>query len=111
MDVIITQYKRCDVVKAEGRVDSFTAPDLEKGLNSILERERFKIVFDMSKVSFVSSKGWWVMINTQKKCRRYKRGEIVLASVQKEIRDSLDLVGMGKYFKIYDDLTSAVGSF
>jgi anti-sigma B factor antagonist len=111
MDVKITQYKRCDVVKAEGRIDSFTAPDLENAYNSIVEADRFKIVFDMDKVNFVSSKGWWVMINTQKKCRRYKRGELVLANVPREIRDSLDLVGMGKYFKIFDDLTSAVGSF
>jgi anti-sigma B factor antagonist len=111
MEVQITPYKRCDVVKAEGRIDSFTAPDLEKGFNSILEKERYKIVFDMSNVNFVSSKGWWVMINTQKKCRRYKRGELLLVNVQKEVRDALDLVGMGRYFKMFDDLTSAVGSF
>ena len=59
----------------------------------------------------MSSKGWWVLIETQKKCKRYKRGEIVLVDVKEEIRASLDLVGMGSYFRIYDDVTTAVGNF
>jgi anti-sigma B factor antagonist len=111
MEVTATQYKRCDLVKAAGRIDSATAPDLENALNAITENGRYKIVFDMSDVNFMSSKGWWVLIEAQKKCRRYKRGEVVLVGVQEDIRSSLDLVGMGSYFKIYDNLTAAVGSF
>ena len=111
MDVTTTQYKRCDVVKMSGRVDSNTAPKLAEALNALTEAGRYKIVFDMSEVNFMSSKGWWVLIDTQKTCKRYKRGELVLANVDKEIRQSLDIVGMGSYFKIFDDLTTAVGSF
>lgn len=111
MEVSITQYKRCDVVKAVGRIDSNTAPELAVALNSIIEAGRYKIIFDMKEVSFVSSKGWWVLIDTQKKCKRYKRGELVLVNIQNEIQESLNLVGMGSYFRIYDDVVSAVGSF
>jgi anti-anti-sigma factor len=111
MDVTTTQYKRCDVVKMDGRVDSNTAPQLADALSAITEAGRYKIVFDMSGVNFMSSKGWWVLIDTQKTCKRYKRGELVLAHVNPEIRKSLDLVGMGSYFKVYDDVTSAVGNF
>jgi len=111
MEVTTTQYKRCDVVKAAGRVDSNTAPSLAEALNAITEAGRFKIVFDMKDISFVSSKGWWVLIDTQKKCKRYKRGELILVDVEKEIQESLNLVGLGAYFKIFDDLTAAVASF
>lgn len=111
MEVFTTQFKRCDLVKAVGRVDSSTAPRLEEALNAILDAGRYKIVFDMTDVNFMSSKGWWVLIETQKKCKRYKRGEVVLVNVRDEIRASLDLVGMGAYFKIFDDVTPAVGSF
>jgi len=111
MEVTTTEYKRCDVIKAVGRVDSYTAPDVEVAMNGIINNGRYRIVFDMSEVDFMSSKGWWVLIETQKKCKRYKRGEIVLVSVKEEIRSSLDLVGMGSYFKIFEDLTTAVGSF
>lgn len=111
MEVTTTEYKRCDVVKASGRVDSSTSPQLEAALNKILEESRYKIVVDMTDVNFMSSKGWWVLIDTQKKCKRYKRGEVVLVNVQANIRESLDLVGMGNYFQMFDDLTAAVGSF
>jgi len=111
MEVTTAQHKRCDVVKATGRVDSYTSPDVEKAMNMITEAGRYKIVFDMSEVDFMSSKGWWVLIETQKKCKRYKRGELILVDVKEEIRASLDLVGMGSYFKIFNDLTKAVGSF
>jgi anti-sigma B factor antagonist len=111
MDIAITNFKRCDVVKANGRIDSYTSPDLEKAFNEITEAGKFKIVFDMSDVNFVSSKGWWVLIDNQKKCRRYKRGEVVLANIQKDIQESLGLVGLSNYFKVFDDVTSAVGSF
>ena len=111
MEVTTTEYKRCDLVKANGRIDSATAPILEKSLNAITEAGRYKIVFDMTDVNFMSSKGWWVLIEAQKKCKRYKRGEVILVNVHDDIRSSLDLVGMGSYFKIYDNLTAAVGSF
>jgi anti-sigma B factor antagonist len=111
MEITTTQYKRCDLIMATGRVDSLTAPQLEESMNAILESGRYRIVFDMSEVNFMSSKGWWVIIETQKKCKRYKRGEIVLVNVKEEIRSSLDLVGMGSYFNIYDDVTTAVGIF
>ena len=111
MEISTTQFKRCDVVKADGRVDSSTAPQLEEALKAVTDSGRFKIALDMSDITFMSSKGWWVLIDTQKTCKRYKRGELVLVNVRSEIRSSLDLVGMGSYFKIFDDITSAVGSF
>ena len=111
MEITINRLKRCDVIKTNGRIDSFTAPQLEESMNSITNDGRYKIVFDMSDVDFMSSKGWWVLIETQKACKRYNRGELVLSGVKERIRDSLDLVGMGSYFKVFDDITNAVGSF
>jgi anti-sigma B factor antagonist len=111
MELTTTQYKRCDVVKTIGRIDSYTAPDLEEVLSSLTNDGKFKIVLDMEQVDFMSSKGWWVLIQTQKACKRYNRGELVLAGVQDRIRDSLELVGMSNYFKIFDDLVGAVAHF
>lgn len=111
MEFTTTQYKRCELVKTSGRIDGSNAPQMEELFNSLTEAGKYKIIFDMSGVNFMSSAGWWVLIRTQKTCRRYKRGELVLASVDDKIKSSLDLVGMTNYFKIFDDVTSAVGSF
>jgi anti-sigma B factor antagonist len=111
LDISKTQYKRCDLVTLHGRVDSYTAPKLEEQLNAIMEDGRYKIVMDMDDVNFVSSKGWWVLIETQKNCKRYNRGEVVLANIDDKISSSLDLIGLSDYFKIYDNVTDAVGGF
>jgi len=111
MDISTKEYKRCDVVKVSGRIDSSTAPQLEETLNAITEAGRFKLVVDMTDIDFISSKGLWVLIDNQKKCKRYRRGEVILVNVSDNIKASLELVGMDSYFKMYEDLADAVGCF
>ena len=111
MELSSTQYKRCDLVKAVGRIDGSNSSSLEEIMFGITEAVRFKIVFDMSEIKFMSSSGWWVLVLAQKICKRFNRGEVVLAGVDSKIRSSLDLVGMGSYFTIFNDITSAVASF
>ncbi|HLF90631.1 MAG TPA: STAS domain-containing protein [Anaerolineales bacterium] len=110
MEITTTQYNRCDVVKMTGRVDTYTAPKLQETMDAVVESGKNNIVFDMSEVDFLSSKGLWVLTETQKKCKK-QRGKLVLVNTDEKIRKSFDLVGMGDYFDIFDDLTAAVGSF
>jgi len=111
MAIETTEYKRCTLVKMGGRVDSNTGDSLMEAFKNVQDQGVFKIVFDMTDVEFMSSKGWWVLIQTQKTCKRYNRGEVILANVPKKISDSLDLVGMSHYFQMFDDIVSAVGYF
>ena len=111
MNFTTTSHKRCEVLKTAGRVDGSTAPELEAALKAITDAGKYNIVFDMNEVNFLSSAGFWVLIGTQKECKKLNRGELVLANVDKAIHDSLKLVGMEEYFKIFDDITTAVGSF
>ncbi len=111
MKITTTPYKRCDVIIMDGRIDSNTVSKLKEAFNTVIESGRFKIVFDMSSVDFISSSGVWVLIDTQKNCKRWNRGELVIANVNDKIEHSLDLAGLKHFFKIYSDVTSAVGSF
>lgn len=111
MNVSTTQYKRCDVIHVEGRVDSSTAPQLNSAFESLINAGHFHIILDLSNVSFMSSAGLRAMINAQKACKRYNRGEVVLASVPAPIHSALDLAGFIPLFSIFADVTAAVGSF
>jgi anti-sigma B factor antagonist len=111
IQITITPYKRCNLVKMAGRVDTLTAPKLQEKLNKIMEGGRYKIIFDMTEVDFLSSKGLWVLTETQKACKRYNRGELVLVGVDQKIRDSFAMVGMSDYFRTFDNVTDAVGNF
>ena len=111
MEIATKQFKRCDMVKASGRIDSNTAPQLAEAFDTIIEAGRFRIVFDMSDVDFVSSAGLRVLINVQKTCKRWNRGELVLASVPGRVHDALELAGFVPLFRFSDDVVEAVGSF
>jgi anti-sigma B factor antagonist len=111
MEVTTKQFKRSDLVKATGRIDSQTAPQLAEVFEALTEAERFKIVFDMSEVEFLSSAGLRVLINVQKTCKRWNRGELVLANVSQRIQETLDLAGFVPLFRFSDDVLEAVGSF
>ena len=111
MGAVVTEFKRCAVVKAVGRIDSDTVPDLEETFKTLEKLGKYRLVLDMSEINFVSSKGWWLLIDVQKACKHLSRGELVLVNIDKKIRDSLKLIGMDTFFKIFDDVTSAVGSF
>ncbi len=110
MEITVSPYKHCDLVKAKGRIDSYTAPQLSEAFNSITEAGRYKIAFDMSELDFLSSAGLRVLINTQKTCKRYNRGELALVKIPENIYAALDLAGFIPLFKIYDDVITAVGN-
>jgi len=111
MEITSQRYKHCDLIKVQGRVDSFTAPKLSETLEKLNGEDRFKIVLDMSELEYMSSAGFRTLLVAQRNCKRYNRGEIVLASVSKRIMDAFELTGFTPLFKIFDDITSAVGNF
>jgi anti-sigma B factor antagonist len=111
MEITHTQFKHCDVIKPKGRIDSASAPIFADAINAVTEEGRFRIVIDMSELEFISSAGLRVLISAQKTCKRYNRGEIVLALVPAVIMNSLELAGFNILFKIYPDVLSAVGNF
>jgi anti-sigma B factor antagonist len=76
-----------------------------------MEKGRYKIVLDLAQLEFISSAGLRIFVNTQKTCKRYNRGEVILARIPSNIYNSLELVGFTSLFKIYDDVLTAVGSF
>ena len=111
MEVNTTHYKHSDLVSVNGRVDSYTSPKLAEVLDELTNSGRYKLILDMDGVEYMSSAGLRVLISTQKTCKRYNRGELVLARVPKRVYEALELAGFIPLFKFYDDITSAVGNF
>jgi anti-sigma B factor antagonist len=111
MEILNKKYKHCDLLSLEGKVDSYTAPDLTKAIESLNNDGQFKIVLDLGKLEYMSSAGFRALLIGQRNCKRYNRGEIVLAAIPKKILDALELTGFTPLFRIFDDVITAVGSF
>lgn len=111
MEISTVQYKHCDVLTVVGRVDSSTAPQLSTQLTAITNEGRYKIVLDMAGVEYMSSAGFRALIAAQRICKHHNQGEVVLVNIPENIINALELAGFTTLFKIFKDLTSAVGNF
>jgi anti-sigma B factor antagonist len=110
MEVTTKQFKHCDLLAVKGRVDSATSPKLSEALDAIAAEGHYKIVLDMSELEYMSSAGFRALIAAQRNCKRYNRGEVVLASVPVNINSALELAGFTILFRIFPDITTAVGN-
>lgn len=111
MEIVTQEFKHCVMVAVKGRVDSSTAPKFSQTLEKINEDGFFKIVVDMGNLEYMSSAGFRALLAAQRNCRRYNRGEVVLASVPQRIHEALELAGFTELFKTFDDPLTAVGQF
>jgi anti-sigma B factor antagonist len=105
------EYKRVDLVAVEGRVDSSTAPQLEKALQKIIDAGRYRIVVDLSGTDFMSSAGLRVLLSALKQVRRFNRGDLRLAAMSSKVKKAFELAGLTVVFQFHDDSVDAVASF
>ena len=111
MEITTSSYKHCDLLNLTGRVDSATAPQFELAVKAFTDQSRFRLIINMKQVDFMSSAGLRVLVNAQKTCKRYNRGEVVLSEVPHTIKSALELSGFTPLFKFFDDPLTAVGNF
>jgi anti-sigma B factor antagonist len=104
MEITKSQHNHICVVKASGRVDSFTSPRLADTFRLILESRQYILVFNMTEIDYISSAGLRVMIDVQKTCRQDSKGELVLVGVQKRIYETLELAGFVALFRFFNSV-------
>lgn len=111
MEITVTPKENCDLVVVQGRIDSYTAPNLSESLNEITKNNHCKIILDMGEVSYVSSAGLRVLIDIQKTCKKMHQGEVLLVSVPQRVYETLELAGFVPLFKFYENVDSALTEF
>ena len=110
MNIEMRELKHASVVKVSGRVDSSTAPELEKSLQGLLDSERNHLVLDLQETDYMSSAGLRVMVAMHKAAKK-NGGGLCLAQPSTRVKDVLDLAGLTPVFAVYPDVVEAVGSF
>ena len=110
MNLETRELKHVSVVKISGRVDSATAPELEKALQDLLAAERSQIVLDLQNTDYMSSAGLRVLVAMHKATKK-GGGGLCLAQPSARVKEVLDLAGLTPVFDVRADVVEAVGSF
>ena len=111
MEISAKEFKHCHLVAVSGRVDSSTAPQFSQTMDDLIAKGIYKFVIDMSALEYMSSAGFRALLSAQRNCKRYNRGEVILAAVPPRIKEALELAGFTELFKTYPEPLEAVGSF
>lgn len=84
--------KNADEITIEvvGRLDTTTAPALEKTINENVEATQ-NLVLNMAGLEYISSAGLRVLLGAQKKMQ--KQGSMKLTGVREEVMDVLEMTG------------------
>ncbi len=98
------------VISVGGRVDGFSAPQLDTALQNAINAKHYKIVVDLAGTEFMSSAGMRALLKARMDAQD-KKGELRLAAPSEFILDSLKLVGLDKLFHIYDTQDAALAGF
>ena len=90
MNINIEKTNGATVIALEGRLDTTTAPELEKAIND--EGEVLKsLVLDFKGVDYISSAGLRVLLTAQKKMN--VQGSMELTNVSEAVMDIFEMTG------------------
>jgi len=99
----------CAVVSAGGEIDVQTSPGLHRAVEAALASTKC-IVFDLSRVSFVDSSGFGVLIVASNRARQLG-GSVVLVSPPEMVRKILAGTQLQQAFAVRDTIEDAVAPF
>jgi len=99
----------CAVVAAGGEIDVQTSPGLHRAVEAALASTTC-IVFDLSRVSFVDSSGFGVLIVASNRARQVG-GSVALVSPPEMVRKILAGTQLQQAFTVRDTIEDAVATF
>lgn len=91
-----------------GYLDTYNSPEFQTHVNQLIDSGINRIIFNCNGLNYISSTGIGAFTAFLKNLKQ-KRGEMVLFGLQNKVLDVFQLLGFTKFFKIADDLDSALG--
>lgn len=92
-----------------GRLDSSTAPMLEAAFRDLQARGHYRLIVDMDKVTYISSRGLKALVSAWRRSRD-AGGEVSLCSMSLHVRKVFDTVGFTRIFAIHDTCDAALAA-
>lgn len=100
MEITKTQTDELTTVTIKGRVDTNTAPELEKELVGLFESAP-KLVLDLADVDYVSSAGLRVVLMAYKSLSARGK-QLLITHVNDDVMEVFDMTGFSSFLEFED---------
>ncbi len=98
------------ILHVHGHLDSVSTAGFERSLAEVIKSGEYKIIVDLSEVSYISSGGWGIFTGEVKKLRE-KGGDVVLVGMAPEVYDVFELLGFGEILMAFHTVDEAKDYF
>jgi len=98
------------VVRIDGVIDTVTASELERVMNSLMERSRYNIIIDLGGVDYISSAGWGIFISNIREIRQHD-GDLKLARMIPNVYEIYELLEFDSILRAYENVEKAKTDF
>jgi anti-anti-sigma factor len=106
MDISVNKDTDFSVFSITGRVDTMTAPELEKRITEWIDEGGARLVIDMDGVDYISSAGLRTVLSTAKKIKA-KSGKFCLIRLKPTVLEVFKIAGFDAIIPIFGDLEDA----
>ena len=98
------------MVRVDGVIDTMTASELERVMNTLLEQRKYKIIVDLAGVDYISSAGWGIFISNIREIKAHA-GDIKLARMIPSVYEIFELLEFDSILRAYDNIEKAKADF
>jgi len=99
-----------NVISLSGRLDAYSANEVEKKLDTLINAGQVQLVINLEKLEYISSSGLRVFLAALKKAKK-QQGDMKLACMKPYIKEVFDIAGFTQLFNMFDTEEAAVNSF
>ena len=95
------------VIKLQGEVDLYAAPELKDHVNRAIESGKTKLILDLSEATFIDSTTLGILVSGMKRLRP-RGGMLAVLCPDPTMARIFDITGLSKVFPIHGSLDEAL---
>jgi anti-anti-sigma factor len=97
----------CAVVSMKGYIDTYNAPHFQRQVDKAIQAGYFRLIFDFSGITYISSTGIGSFTHFLKELRP-AGGDLVLVGMGSRVFEVFQLLGFATFFHVENSLAEAV---
>jgi len=110
MEIKIREANGVTIFDVEGEIDLYNAPALKDEIKKKIEEQKYNIIINLAKVSYIDSSGIGALISSLSNLKKYQGG-LKIINVTGSVKKVFELTKLTSFFEIFDSEEEAVNSF
>ena len=110
MDINTRSKGEITLLDITGEIDLYNAPEIKDIINKLIEEQKFNVIINLEKVSYIDSSGIGALISSLSNLKKYQGG-LKIINVYASVKKVFELTKLTSFFEIHDSEDAAVDSF